>query len=75
MDSLNKQSPCARFASSESSGSTSAGSVSAFLEDTEPGGDLILERRLPVSASGCEVKRSGITRGYSDAPLWDAIHA
>lgn len=75
MDSLNKLSLCPRFAPSESSGSTSAGSVSAYLEDTEPGGDLILERQLPVSASGCKVKSSGITCGSSDAPLWNAIHA
>lgn len=73
MDSLNKLNPCPRFAPSESSGSTGTGSVSAYLEDAEPGGDLILGRQLPVSASSCEVKSSGITRGCSDAPLWDAV--
>lgn len=57
MDALNKLEP--RFVLSESSGSTSAGSVSAYLEDTEPGGDLILGRELPASASGCELRALG----------------
>lgn len=73
--SVKKISPSPRFGPSEGSGSANAGGISACSEDPEAGGDVVLGRCLPVSASGCEVQNPGITCGCGDALLWDAPHA
>lgn len=67
MGSVKKISPSPRFALSKRSDSANAGGVSACSEDPEAGGDVILGRCWPVSASGCEVKNPGITCSCGDA--------